>query len=72
MISRGKFTKRPRRRWSWRFGRRDGRPAIIEQRPDGQWSVVIGRQVVGVVASREVAEQLIDKLQKTDNGKAAC
>ena len=61
MIARSKFIG-PRSQWSWRFGRRERRPATIEQRPDGQWSVVIGRQVIGVVASREVAEELIDKL----------
>jgi hypothetical protein len=59
-----KSLKRPRPEWFWRT-RPDGRPAIIEQRPDGQWSVVIGRQVVGVVTSQEAAEQLIRKFDAT-------
>jgi hypothetical protein len=54
--------KRPRRQWSWRFGRRDGQPGIIERQNDGLWHVFIGRTEIGRVATEEAARKLIDKI----------
>jgi hypothetical protein len=61
MIAR-KFNRRVRRDWFWRF-RRDGPPAIVEEHGDG-WHVIVAGREVGVVASREIAEQLIDKIDE--------
>jgi hypothetical protein len=61
-------SKKPARQWTWRWRER-GPPALVEQLDDGRWRVVIGICEGGVVASRDAAQQLFDKLARPDRPK---
>lgn len=61
MTAKGKGSGR-RRNWYCRF-RPAGEPAaFIEQCADGRWRVVIGRREIARVASREIADAVVDRL----------
>jgi hypothetical protein len=64
-----KQSKAGRRDWSWRF-RSQGPPALIEPADDGSgWRIVVDGREVGVVGTKEAAEQLVDKLERADRPK---
>jgi hypothetical protein len=65
MIARG---RKRRGQWFWRF-RKDGPPAVVERLEDQRWHIFVSNVDIGSCSSREVAEQLVDKLLLAERGR---
>jgi hypothetical protein len=53
--------------WFWRF-RHDGSPVCVEQTEDNRWRIVIGISEIAVVASRDVAIEVVEELDAKAKG----
>jgi hypothetical protein len=61
---------RSRRGWRWIFGGRPGQAdAFIEEQPDGTWAVIINRIVVGIVGTRQAAEDFVASVRAAPDGR---